>query len=143
MTRVYNSYCTALKEKNEFVIELQQSSISGLVLELFMVMLGLIDRLVILFEGNIKLEVRLEKILSPGDKAVVKDTSEGIAINFSRTHLEYLCAFLLRTYRDQMAEVNHLHIEGEKEAVAFDLTFLFEIYAESLSPEEASKLMDD
>jgi hypothetical protein len=54
--------------------------------------------------------------------------------------LGHLLATLLRAYRDQVAEVSHVHIEGLLDGAPYDLTVMFDVCKESMSPEEAKKL---
>jgi hypothetical protein len=42
-----------------------------------------------------------------------------------------------------MAEVDHIHLEGEKDGCSFDLTFFFDASRPPMTPEEAAKLMDE
>jgi hypothetical protein len=144
MDRSLISDCTVINSSNEFVIELRQADVPIFALEILMITMGLINKLIIIFdEGINKLELRFDKKMAPGDKAPVFEKSGGFVFTLSANHLDYICAFLLRAYRDQMAEVNHIHIEGEKDGDAFDLTLLFENYVEPMTPKEASKLLGD
>jgi hypothetical protein len=43
---------------------------------------------------------------------VTRINEKRIRFELSRTQAGYLQATLLRAYRDDMAEVNHIHIEG-------------------------------
>jgi len=64
-------------------------------------------------------------------------------VGIPRNQLEYLQMFLMRTYRDGMAQVDHIHLEGTGEHGAKDLTFIFDTVAPPLSPEQMAKLMDE
>jgi hypothetical protein len=65
-----------------------------------------------------------------------------MSLAIGRNQAGYLQAVLLRAYRDQMAEVNHVHIEGQRSGTPFDLTVMFEVAREPMTPEDAKKLLD-
>ncbi len=106
-----------------------------------MVLMGVTKKLNILFDSGGNLELKLDEKVTAGSKAIVDQKSGKIIFVLSTNQLEYLCAFLLRAYRDNTAEVNHIHIEGEKSGEAFDLTLFFSDFVDPLTPEEAFKLM--
>lgn len=141
MNRVIRSSCTVISSDNEYIIELRHRDISTIALELSMLMMGLINKLVIVFDSGTNLHILLSANLIPGEKAVINKKDDCLIVKVSVNQLEYLCAFLLRTYRDQYSEVNHIHIEGVKNGKNYDLTLFFENVAPALTPEEVSKLM--
>jgi len=74
------------------------------------------------------------------NKALVTSHDSGVvAFHVGINQAEYLEATLLRAYRDEAAEVNHLHVEGLLDSNAMDLTVLFERSLPSMSAEEAEK----
>jgi len=135
--------CSTISAENEFVVELRQSDVILFVLELSMLMMGLIKQLNVLFDSGNSLHFSLDENLVAGDRAAVKQKDKRLSITLSANQLEYICASLFRVYRDQIAEVNHLHIEGIKNSEGYDLTLMFESVSEPLTPEEAAKLMGD
>lgn len=143
MDRVIKSSCPVVDGDNEFVVELRQSDISTLVIELCMLSMGVVKKIKLLFDAGNKLEIGFGATISPSGKAIVLRKKNWVAFELSPNQLEYLCAFLLRAYRDQVAEVNHIHIEGKEGDGEYDLTLIFDDYAPPLTPDEASKLMGD
>jgi hypothetical protein len=133
----------ALLNEAEVVLELDGDSINTVALELTLLLEGLANSL------------RLSPRTGPGvlisafsgdlvAKAEVGRAADGtLTFRMGRNQVEYLRAVLLRAYRDQMAEVSHVHIEGELGRTAFDLTVMFASYATPMNPEEAAKLMAD
>jgi len=73
---------------------------------------------------------------------MIAKNNSGLSILLSVNQLEYLCASLLKAYRDQVAETSHIHIEGVCDQKDYDLTIMFENFREPLTPEQASKLMN-
>ncbi len=141
MKRSIKIECSTINADSEFIIELRQSDISTLILELSMIMMGLLDKLMIIFNNGDSVEISLGEKLSQTDKATVSQKQGRVFFVLSANHLEYLCTFLLRVYRDEIAEVNHLHIEGKKGDEPYDLTLLFNQSSAAMTPEEASRLM--
>lgn len=127
----------------EVVIELQQSLVASMALELTLLL------------ANLSTSLRLQPSAGPaihlkhvaGDqisKATVAATANGAVIFALGTNqLGYLQAVLLRAYRDQVAEVNHVHIEGDREGAPFDLTIMFGVARSPMSAEEAELLLRD
>lgn len=71
-------------------------------------------------------------------------TQSSVSFLLSRNEAEYIQAVLLRAYRDKVAEVDHIHIEGRTiQDDGFDLTIMFQTYMPPMSPEEAARLMGD
>lgn len=128
---------------SEFVLELPQSAVAAMALELALLLQGL--------SKSLRIQAKAGKIvvltLIDNDrvsKAVVgREHDDARSFAIGRNQAEYLQSFCLRAYRDQMAEVNHVHIEGRCENIPFDLTIMFEVYRESMTPEEVEKLMRD
>jgi hypothetical protein len=74
--------------------------------------------------------------------SVVRELGGSVCFAIGRNQAKYLQAVLLRAYRDQIAEVNHVHIDGESDGKPFDLTVIFELSLEPMTPENAKKLLD-
>jgi hypothetical protein len=66
-----------------------------------------------------------------------------MAFELSRTQATYMQATLLRTYRDEMAAVDHVHIEGFMRESPFDLTLFFALSRPPMTPEEIEKLIGE
>jgi hypothetical protein len=75
--------------------------------------------------------------------AVLRLSADRMMFSLSRNQAEYLEATLLRAYRDEMAEVNHIHLEGELDGSSYDLTLLFDVSRPPMSPEEATARMGE
>jgi hypothetical protein len=133
----------ALLSETEVVLELGGDSVATVALELTLVLEGLADSLRLSSRAGPSVVVSENS----GDrvaKAEVARAADGsLTFRMGRNQVEYLRAVILRAYRDQMAEVSHVHIEGELGQAAFDLTVMFATYAAPMSPEEAAKLMTD
>jgi hypothetical protein len=125
----------------EVVVELHQQDVRGLALEVTLLVSGMIPALTLRSAGG----QRLVLTLSPQEKFSRVQRLAPAHLNFElgTTQGEYLQAVLLRAYRDEMAEVNHIHLEGNEGDRAMDLTLLFHVYRMPMSAEEAMKLMGD
>lgn len=141
MNRLIQSKCSVMNSSGEFVIELKQTDVSCFILELTMLLMKQVYRLTFMFEDDIRVDMRLQDDLPHASKMIVNKKGNGLFFDFSVNHLEYLLAFLLRAYRDGVAEVDHIHLEGDYGPQSYDLTFIFDSYSPSLTPEEAAKLM--
>lgn len=142
MARVVLLASAPLSDANEVVMELSQDAVARLALELALQLEGLTD--------SVQLAARSGQgvVLTLGDgqnisKARVERTGKRILFELGRNQLEYVQAFLLRAYREEAAEVNHLHVEGVDADASFDLTLMFEVFQEPMSSEEARRLMDE
>lgn len=135
--------CESIRSSTEIVVELQQAVVAAMALELTLLLAGLAESLRIQPNRGpvISLKLLVDDFIS---KAVVSQAADGsIVFALGKNQAEYLQVVLLRAYRDQMAEVNHVHIEGELLGVSFDLTVIFDTFRESMSAEEAEKLLGD
>lgn len=135
--------CESVQGSREAVIELPQAALANVALELTLLIAGLAEALRLQPSKGPAISVTLlaDDCVT---KAVVTSASDGaLAFALGRNQAEYLQAVLLRAYRDQMAEVNHVHIEGEQQGTAFDLTVMFAVSREPMSAEDAQKLLND
>jgi hypothetical protein len=89
----------------------------------------------------------MDLTMVPGDKianAAVHFASDGaVNVALGKNQAEYLQATLLRAYCDEVAEVNHWHIEGDRDGTSFDLTIMFHAFREPMSAEEAALFFRD
>lgn len=128
---------------NEVVIESQQTHFATMALEMTLLLEGMVT--------SIKLRAStgpsIILTLIEGDKVakteVSTDADGTLIFTIGRNQAEYLQAVFLRAYRDGMAEVNHVHIEGNRNGDPFDLTVMFDSYGEPMTSEEADKLLHD
>ena len=127
----------------EAVIELPTRAVGALALEITLLLEGLAKTLRIGPGKGPTLQLMVIES-HPAAKAVVTcESVEFVSFAVNRNQAEYLQAVLLRAYRDQMAEVNHVHIEGTCNGSPFDLTVMFEAFREPMSAEDASRLLSD
>lgn len=131
-----------MRRADEITVALADDEVSRLALEVTLLSLDLSSTLALRSQRNQRIE------LSPasGDvRATIRMRKPDYAeVGISRDQLGYLQMFLMRTYRDGMARVDHIHLEGTGENGPKDLTFMFDTVAPPLPPEEMTKLiMDD
>jgi len=132
----------SLMGAGEVVIELKQGVIGSFALELALLLSGLVQSLRIQPTKGPQLLVTLTDSDRISKATVTREAPDSVRFNIGRNQAAYLQATLLRAYRDEMAEVNHVHIEGQCNGTPFDLTVMFELAREPMTPEEAQKLMD-
>lgn len=124
-------------------MEIQQPDVGSFALELTLLACQLSESLRIQLRGGSSLVLtRLAADRVP--KAVVTVAPDG-AMSFAlgTNQIESLQSVLLRAYRDEMAEVNHIHVEGERDGNPFDLTFMFGASRPPMSADKAAKLLAD
>jgi hypothetical protein len=80
-----------------------------------------------------------EERVSKAEFATLADG--GLLFLLGKNQVGYLQNTLLHAYRDDAAEVNHVHVQGERAGQTLDLTVMFDIFATPLSPEEAEQLL--
>jgi hypothetical protein len=124
---------------SEVVVELSQGEAATFALELVLLLRGLTN-LVNVMAGAAKLVLRLAEPTSTAT-TFNREASGRMVCSLTRDNAEYLEATLLRAYRDGMAEVNHVHVQGTLDGESFDLTLLFDSSRLPMTPEEAEKLM--
>lgn len=130
----------------ELVLETEQAEVGALALELTLLVEGLSEAVVILTPAGHRISLSIpkkEKGLLEARTKVTQADPKRIAFELSRTQAEYMQATLLRTYRDEMAAVNHIHIEGFMGESAFDLTLFFALSRPPMTPEEIENLIGD
>lgn len=115
-----------IEAPTETLIDLDLRSIELLALEMTLLQQGLCTELV-LFHDSVRIRLR------PGDeiqsKARGTRNPSGVDWSLGVNQIEFVQTFLLKTFRDEMAAVNHFHIEGLLEQEHFDLTFMFTCFA--------------
>jgi hypothetical protein len=126
----------------EVVVELSQASVATLALEFTLLLAGLSDSLALRAGKGVQVTFRL---LDPNNNArtsiVLAAGKDRLRVELARAHAEYAHAVLLRTYRDGMADVSHVHIEAELAGRSYDVTLLFAAFRAPMSPEDAERLL--
>ena len=145
MRRFFELGAAAILGDEEAVVEVRQGLVTGLIAELNLLLYGLSDSLHL--GGSNQARIGLE--IGGGDRIskgrVTHESSDAVHFLFGRNQVEYIQSTLLIAYRDGAAEVNHIHLEAIRDVGGgdYDLTLLFELYREPLSPKQAAELMGD
>lgn len=113
----------------EFVLALEHAAVGSFALELTLLLTGLVETLRIRPVRGPKLQLTLIDAERVSKANVALDPMGATCFAIGRNQAQYLQAVLLRAYRDQIAEVNHIHIEGQNGGRLFDLTAMFELSA--------------
>ncbi|MFY0582662.1 hypothetical protein ACN28S_57760 [Cystobacter fuscus] len=129
--------------QREAVVEIMQERFGVWTLELSLLLQGLAESLTVRSPngGTLLLSLLADKRVKRS--TVSRGGTNKLRFDLSRTQTEYLQTVLLRAYRDGMADVDHVHIEGEFAGTAYDLTFFFGASQPPMSAEEAAKRMQD
>ncbi len=145
MNRFFRISSEPLFGQEEVVLEVEQAEVGALALELTLLLMKLTESISISSpEGHaiyLSLQDEPEELAKRTKVASVAEKRLNFAL--SRTQAGYLQATLLRAYRDEMAEVNHIHIEGTLRGAPFDLTIFFQTSRPPMSPEEIERLVGD
>lgn len=124
---------------SEIVVEISQAEVPAIALDVALLLGGLADSLS-LVSGAAKLNIRV----SPQRTTATnfdRDEHGRVECVLSRDNAEYIQATLLRAYRDGMAEVSHVHVDGKFRGNDFDLTLMFDTARPAMTPEEAERIM--
>jgi hypothetical protein len=135
--------CESLLGPGDIVIELQQAVVANMALEITLLMSGSTESLRLQPSRGPAVYLRLTAEGPVGKAAVARAPDGSVMFTLGRNQAEFLHAVLLRAYRDQIAEVNHVHVEGDCGGSPFDLTIMFDKSREPISAEQAAKLMAD
>jgi hypothetical protein len=129
---------------SELVIEISQDCVYEWALEVTLLVERLTDGLTVIAKSGYEMSLSLlPDAPTLANRLVALPTgNKAIKFDIPRTQAEYLQAVLLRRYRDEVAEVNHIHLDGTMAANPFDLTFMFENARAPMTSEEAAKLLD-
>ena len=143
MKRFLSLQSEGLLGSAELVIEILQTEVARVALELTLLRLGHCDGLRIQAGRgpSVLLTMLAEDRVSKASVARGADGSLSFALGINQ--VGYLQAVLLRAYRDEMAEVNHVHVEGVHAGQDFDLTLMFSVYRPPMSPDEVEQLTRD
>jgi hypothetical protein len=125
---------------SEVVIELSLDDVTTLAVELTLLLSGYASGTEL--RSPSKRRVVLSMASSVLHANAFKNGTDEVRFILARNEVEALQAVLLRAYRDGMAEVNHVHIEGREGNKPIDLTLMFQVYRPPMSAEEAVRLTD-
>ena len=127
--------------QREAVVEIMQERFGVWALELSLLLQGLAESLTVRSPSGGALFLALLSDKHAKRSVVSQTEKDRLRFTLSRTQAEYIQAVLLRSYRDGMADVDHVHIEGELAGAAYDLTFFLSASQPPMSAEEAIKRM--
>lgn len=128
---------------NEVVVEVPHNVVPTVALELSLLLAGLAESLRMQAESGPIVALTIGAVATASKALVFRNDAKTLSFEFGRNQVEYLHAVLLRTHRDGVAEVSHVHIEATNGEAPFDLTILFETYREPMSAEQAMDLLGD
>jgi len=127
----------------EAVLELTQDEVGLVALEITLLMSAMISQVTLRSPTNQRIELTVNPNEHTTRAKLRLIAPEQLQVELPRNQGEFLQAVLLRAYRDEMAEVNHIHLEGFMNGEPMDLTFLFRVYREPMSQKDAVKALGD
>ena len=134
MKRLLNTDSTVVMGPGELVLEVSQNEFGKWALEFTLLLEGL-TKITDMRIGKNRICISLSNDLH-ADRLLAKKSGNGdFEFILPRNQAEYLQAKLLRAYRDEMAEVNHVHAEGFLDGKPFDLTMMFDVYRPPMTAE--------
>jgi hypothetical protein len=133
----------SLIDAAEIVIELDPPAVSSLALELALLLGGLANSLRVQSSKGPTLRLTLMDDDRVAQAVATRESDGSASFALGKNQARYLQVVLLRAYRDQMAEVNHVHIDGKHGETPFGLTVMFKVFREPMSPQQASRLLDE
>lgn len=127
------------------VFDVDQTHVGAWALEIALLLNGLTEEVTALAPSGASIVLTLQAEPEQSAKRTIASRIAPNQLRFalSRTQAEYLQSVLLRAYRDGMAEVSHIHIEGFTDTSEYDLTFAFREFHAPMSAEDAAKLLQD
>ena len=145
MKRYLESEIEIIASSNEMIIEVDQAYYATLGLELTLLVNKLCESLTIRGRNAQVIVLSIHSLTDDyiGRTRIVCKSDTQMEFELSATQAEYLQASMLHAYRDKMAQVEHIHIEGYLDGKPYDLTVFFNSAVESLSEEEALELLKD
>jgi hypothetical protein len=139
MKRSVKTSATAIIGRGELVLEISQNEFGKWALEFTLLLEGLANSVEMRIGAENRLRIRLTNEPHTDRLIAIKSGTGDFEFIVPRTQAEYLQATLLRAYRDEMAEVNHVHAEGFIDGKPFDLTIMFDVYKPPMTAEEAER----
>jgi hypothetical protein len=132
-----------LVSNGEIVVEIEQEHVGTWALGITLLLESLAEQLqIISINGRERVLLMLQRSDPSAKETIVRRVERGgCSFIIATTQAQCLQAMLLRAYRDGVAEVNHMHIEGTLGESGFDLTFFFKSSQPPMSPAEAERLM--
>jgi hypothetical protein len=131
----------------ELVVEAEQAEVGTFALELTLLLEGLSEMVVILTPAGYRISLSIQKKEEKGRfearTRVTQVDPMRMTFEIARTQAMYLQATLLCAYRDEMATVDHVHVEGFLRELPFDLTLFFAASRPPMTPEEIEKMIGD
>lgn len=139
MKRLLKTDSTAIIGPGELVLEVSKNEFGKWALEFTLLLEGLAKIIEIRPDGKFWIRISLSADPQAYRLVALKSGNGDVEFVLPRNQAENLQAVLLRAYRDEMAEVNHVHAEGHMDGKPFDLTMMFDVYQPPMTAEEAER----
>lgn len=141
MTRTIKLGSTPLTGRDELIVEIQQKEVARWALEFALLLGGFVEQTEVRLEDGSSILFQIISDSTAGRAIMARRGESAFSCELSRTQAGYVHATLLRAYRDEMAEVNHIHVEGFLGDASFDLTLMFDTYRSPMSAKEAEEMI--
>lgn len=141
VTRIAKLGATSMAGRDELVIEIQQKEVAKWALEFALLLGGFVEQTEVRLENGFSILFRISSDSKADRTMMARKGENAFSCELSRTQAGYVQATLLRAYRDEMAEVNHIHVEGFLSDASFDLTLMFDTYRPPMSAKGAEEMI--
>ena len=145
--RIFRTKNDPVLGKTDLGFEVEQAEVGTFALELTLLVEGLSEMLVISTPAGYRISLSIQEKEQKGQfvarTKVTQVDPMRMTFEIARTQAMYMQATLLCTYRDEMAAVNHVHIEGFLRESPFDLTLFFAASRPPMTPEVIEKMTRD
>ena len=139
MRRTIKLGSTSLIGRDELIIEIPQKEVAKWALELTLLLGGFVEQTEVRLEDGSSVVFAISADSSADRTVMARKGEHAFSCELSRTQAGSFHATLLRAYRDEMAEVNHIHLDGFLGDAPFDLTLMFDTYRPPMSAKEAQE----
>ena len=139
MKRAVRIGATCLIGPTELVVGVAQEDVGRWALEFALLLGGFCSQTDVTLEDGSVLSLVIDQRPQADRTQVARLRESLFRCELSRTQAGYVHSTLLRAFRDEMAEVSHIHVEGTLGQEAFDLTLAFDTYRPPMTAKEAEE----
>ena len=127
----------------ETVLKLAQTEVAPMGMEMMLLLESMCESLTLRGQRGASVLIALLPDRDKKHLVVSRISAHKLRFDLPQNLVEYFLAVLLRAFRDGMAEVDHIHLEGDFGDESYDLTVKFALFRPPMSAEEAARLMDE
>lgn len=139
MKRTVRVEASAILGEKEMVVGVRQGEVARWAMEIILLLEGLVETTTFRFGDGVCLTLAISTDHNAA-RALFAQAGEGhLRCVVARCQAAYVHATLLRAYRDQAAEVDHVHMEGRLGDAPFDITLMFDVHRPPMTSDDARR----